>query len=317
MALYSYKSLSKNGKNIKGLIDASSVSDAKVKLNAQGLYLIDISVADSYEQPWYKSIRKGVSLKDKILFTKQLAILLHSGVPLLQSLELLIEQFEGKMRSILVSLKDGVKEGISLADGLSKYPKIFDNIFVQLVKAGEATGKLEVILERLALFLEKKQILQSKINSALRTPIIEMVLIGFVVIGLLTFVVPKIMEIFEGAGSNLPWPTRIVMNISGVIQAHYILLLVSFVGTVGAFWYWKSTASGAKLLDKIKLKLPLIKFFARTNTVVQFSKTLGMLLDGGVSLSEALNIVCNIVTNRVLADELLAARDNIIELRII
>src|SRR3990167_5163993 len=124
--------------------------DAKVKLNAQGLYLIDISIADSYEQPWYKSIGRGISLKDKILFTKQLAILLHSGVPLLQSLELLIEQFEGKMRSILVSLKDGVKEGISLADGLSKYPKIFDNIFVQLVKAGEATGKLEVILERLA-----------------------------------------------------------------------------------------------------------------------------------------------------------------------
>lgn len=315
MALYSYQSLSKEGKKISGFLDASSLQDAKAKLYSRGLYIVSISTAEGDTgRPWYKRLFEGgVSLKDKIMFTKQLAVLLRSGIPLLQTLELLIDQFEGKMRSIIVDLKDGVKEGLSLAEGLKKYPKFFDNIYIQLVRAGEATGKLEVILDRLALFLEKKQALQSKIKSALRYPMIQLSVVILVVIFLLTFVVPRIAQIFIDAGSQLPTPTRIVMAASNFLQHHYILLLILVISLSSAFIYWKASPSGAKTLDKIKLKLPMIKFFSKTNAVVQFSKTLGMLLEGGVNLSEALDIVCNIVTNRVLADQLNEAKDKIIK----
>lgn len=314
MALYSYQSLSKDGKKASGFLDASSLQDAKARLYSKGLYIVSISLADDYSagRSWIKFEGK-VSLKDKILFTKQLSVLLKSGIPLLQALELLIEQFEGKMRSIIVTLKDGVKEGLSLAEGLKKYPKVFDNIFIQLVRAGEATGKLETILDRLAIFLERKQALQKKISSAMRYPLIQLVIVGLVVIFLLTFVVPKITQIFVDAGSKLPWPTQVVLAVSNFFQNHYILLPVLAATFSGGFLYWKSTAAGAKTLDKVKLRLPMIKFFAKTSAVVQFCKTLGMLLEGGVSLSEALDIVCNIVSNRVLADELNEARDKIIK----
>ncbi len=316
MALYSYQSLSKMGKKVSGFLDASSLPDAKTKLSAKGLYVISISATDDYSasKSWLKRLLEGgVTLKDKILFTKQLSVLLGSGIPLLQALELLMEQFEGKMRSIIVTLKDGVKEGLSLADGLKKYPKIFDNIFVQLIRAGEATGKLESILDRLAAFLEKKQALQKKVSGALRYPMIQLVIVSIVVVFLLAFVVPKIAQIFVDAGSRLPFPTRVVLAASNFLQDHYILLPLIIASITSAFLYWKSTLTGAKTLDKIKLRLPMIKFFSKTSAVVQFSKTLGMLLEGGVSLSEALDIVCNIVSNRVLADQLNEARDKIIK----
>ena len=126
-------------------------------------------------------LSKKITIKEKILFTRQLAVLLKSGVPLLQALELLIEQFEGSVRSMLISIKDEVKEGISFADALKKYPKAFDNIYVQLVRAGEASGKLEVILERLTAYIERRQEIRKRIRSALTGPIIQLVVAVVVV----------------------------------------------------------------------------------------------------------------------------------------
>src|SRR5438128_1101157 len=143
MALFSYQAFSKDGKKITGTVDAPSLQAAKEQLSKQGIYPISVSPSSlEAAVPFYKRIfQKKITPKDKILFTKQLAVLLKSGVPLLQALELLIEQFEGNLRSILVRIKDEVKEGASFADALKQYPKIFDNIYVQLVRAGEASGK--------------------------------------------------------------------------------------------------------------------------------------------------------------------------------
>ena len=316
MALYVYQALSKDGKKLKGRVDASSLSSAKEQVARKGLFIVKISLAEEAGAitPWYKRLfEKKVSVKDKILFTKQLAILLKSGVPLLQSLELLIEQFEGKMRSILISLKDGIKEGESLADGLKKYPNVFDNIYIQLVRAGEATGKLEVILERLTVYIERQQEIKKKVKSALRYPMIQMFVVTLVVIFLLTFVIPQIAQTFKQQGGELPTPTKLVLSASDFIRGHYLLLLGIIISIILLFKYWKSTPSGAKTIDKIKLHLPLIKYFAKTSAVVQFSRTLGMLIEGGVNLPEALDIVVNIIDNRVLADQLREARDKIIK----
>ena len=146
------------------------------------------------------------------------------GVPLVQALELLVEQTEGGLRSIVIVLKDGIKEGRSLADGLSKFPETFDSIFIQLVKAGEATGKLESILERLTDFLERREEIRKKVTDALRYPMFQLIIVILVVIGLLTFVVPQIATVFQGQNIALPLPTRVLLAMSNFVLSHYILL---------------------------------------------------------------------------------------------
>ncbi|MCA9770346.1 type II secretion system F family protein [Candidatus Dependentiae bacterium] len=315
MALYRYKAFSKEGKKLSGFIDAPSVAHVKQQLSVQGMYPVSIApAAQEARQAWWKHlVVRGVTSKEKILFTKQLAVLLKSGVPLLQSFELLIDQFEAAMRGILVAVKDDIKEGMALADALKKYPKTFENIYVQLVRAGEATGRLEVILERLVDYLERRQAIQKRISAALSYPIMQLVVALVVVTVLLVYVVPTMKENFASQKKALPAPTEFLISLSNFLVNHYIIITGLLVAIVVGFRYWKTTPSGARRIDEIKLKLPLIKFFARTSAVVQFSQTLGMLTESGVNLSDSLNIVCNIIDNRILTDALNEARDKIIK----
>lgn len=316
MALYYYQALSKEGKRVTGQIDAPTALGAREQIARMGLYptKIESTVTQTSAEPFYRRwFRRGIGLKDKIFFTKQLAVLLKAGVPLLQSLELLIDQTEGSLKNIVIALKDGIKEGRSLADGLSRYPETFDSIYVQLVRAGEATGKLETILERLTEFLERREEIRKKVTAALRYPIIQLVVIVGVVVGLLTFVVPQIATVFQGQNIPLPLPTRMLLAASYFMQNHYLILLIILVVLVALYQFWKSTPTGAYTLDSWKLKLPLIGYFSKTGAVVQFSRTLGMLVAGGVNLAESLNIVVKIVDNKVLTNALEKARENIIK----
>lgn len=315
MALFSYQAFSKDGKKITGTIDAPSLQAAKEQLSKQGIYPIALAPSSVEAAiPWYKKIfQKKITPKDKILFTKQLAVLLKSGVPLLQALELLIEQFEGTMRTVLVRIKDEVKEGASFADALKKYPKIFDNIYVQLVRAGEASGKLETILERLTSYMERRAEIRKRIRSALRGPLIQLIAAVIVVSVMMVFVVPSMAENFAESGKELPLPTRMLLGMSNVFTRYYVVLLILMVVLALGYRYWSSTAAGARTLDKIKLKLPILGYFTRTNAIIQFCYTLGMLLEGGVNLAESLDIVVNIIDNRALADALREARDKIIK----
>lgn len=315
MALYFYRAFSKEGKKVSGYIDASSSARVKEQLTKQNLFPVSISVArNEIKQAWWRRIfSRGISTKEKILFTKQLAILLKSGVPLLQALELLVDQFTGQLRTILISVKDDIKEGSSFADALKKYPRIFSNIYVQLVRAGEASGKLEVILERLTTYLERRETIRKRIRAALAYPIMQLVVAALVVIVLLAYVVPQMAENFSSQKQTLPAPTQFLISLSHFLTSHYIIILVSLIIIILAFRYWRGTPSGARTLDMIKLKLPLVKYFSRIGAVVQFSQTLGILLEGGVNLAESLDIVCNIIDNRILADSLNEARDKIIK----
>lgn len=315
MALYSYEAFSKEGKKVRGTIDASSISSVKEQLTKQGLFPITIFPTSSamHYSIFSRIFRRGVTVKEKILFTKQLAILLKSGVPLLQAIELLTEQFKGQLRTILVNVKDDIKEGIPLADALKKYPRTFETIYIQLVRAGEASGQLETILERLTEYLERREELAKQIRGALQYPLMQLIVAGLVVGILLTFVVPQMTENFIAQGKKLPGPTQFLVNISNFITGHYFILIGSLLIFVSLFMYWRSTPKGAYILDKIKLRLPLIKYLSKTNAVVQFSYTLGMLLEGGVHLSEALDIVVKIIDNRILADALNKARDKIVK----
>lgn len=315
MALYRYNAYAKDGKKMNGTFDAPSVEAARNMLMAQGIYPFTIEPAQATQKiAWYKRMfARSVGLKEKILFTKQLAVLLKSGIPLLQSLELLVDQFEGSLRTMLITIKDDIKEGKSLADGLNKYPKTFDNIYIQLVRAGEASGKLETILERLVEYLERRATLVKKIKKALSYPIMQLGVVALVVVALLTFVIPTIAENFSAQGAKLPLPTRMIMGASDFLRDHYFIFIGAIISLIVAYRAWKATPAGARMIDTIKLKIPIISFFTRMGAVVQFSRTLGMLLESGVNLAESLDIVVKIMDNRILKDALNQARENIIK----
>jgi type II secretory pathway component PulF len=315
MALYLYQAFAKDGKKITGTIDAPTLQSAKEQLSKQGIYPISVTLSSPEASlAWWKRLfSPKITAKEKILFTRQLVVLLKSGVPLLQALELLIEQFEGNLRTMLVNIKDEVKEGISFADALKKYPKVFDNIYVQLVRAGEASGKLEVILERLTAYLERRAQIRKRVRSALTGPIIQLIVAVIVISILLIFVVPSMEENFASSGKELPTTTKILLGISSLFTKYLWIVALALILGIVAYRWWRSTPSGARMIDTIKLKLPIIGYFTRTNAIVQFCYTLGMLLEGGVNLAESLDIVVNIIDNRILADALREARDKIIK----
>lgn len=315
MPLYWYDSFNRKGKRVTGTIDASSMPTAKDILKGQGLMPIRIKEAgiESRGFSFFKLFEGKVDEKTKIIFTKQLAVLLKSGVPLLQAFELLIEQFDKKFKQILINIKDGLKSGDSLASQLGKYPRVFSNVYVQLIKAGEASGKLHMILLRLVEYLEKDAETKKRVKKAMTYPLFMISFSLAVVTALLVFLVPRITDMFMKMGQELPGPTLFLKNLSDFIVGNFLILSITSLCVLLFFTYWKSTPSGQYKLDEIFLKFPLTAYFSRTKAVVQFSKTLGMLLEAGVNLSEALDIVCNIVENKVLVTKLRAARDKIIK----
>jgi type II secretory pathway component PulF len=239
--------------------------------------------------------------------------LLRSAVPLLQALELLTEQFESSFRRMLISIKDGVKAGEPLAKELSKYPKVFSNVYVQLVRAGEATGKLDMILNRLSGYLERSEETKKRIRKALAYPIGMLSFAVLVVVGLLIGLVPQLKDIFEKVGKELPGPTQLLIALSDFVKGNYLILSIGLLTVLILFLYVRSTPQGKYRLDELFLRLPMTSYFSKTKAIVQFSQTLGMLLESGVNLSEALDIVVNIVENKVLTQKLNQARDKIIK----
>ncbi|MEX0848688.1 MAG: type II secretion system F family protein [Candidatus Dependentiae bacterium] len=315
MALYYYQAFSKDGKKITGYVDAGSEVSVKEQLQRKGIFPTKVERSlGGKKKSWYaRFFEKGVSVKEVILFTKQLAVLLKSGVPLLQAFELLSEQFSGRLQTVIVAIKDDLKEGRALADAMSDYPKIFSNIYVQLVRAGEASGKLEMILERLDGFLERREQIRKQVKSAMMMPIIQMVVAVIVVGVMMIFVVPQMAQNFATQNKELPLPTRVIINLSEILQSYWIFLILLGALLVMGYMYWAATKEGRRFIDRAKLKMPLIKYFAKTNAVVQFSSTLGMLIESGVNLAESLDIVVSIINNSVLANALDDARDNIIK----
>ena len=315
MPLFQYEAFNKQGGKTKGVLDAASLQSAREMLRAKGLLPSSLKEASGEQSQFTLAsmFEKKITTKEVVLFTKQLAVLLRSAIPLLQAIELLTDQFEGRFKRVLISIKDGLKSGEPFAKELSRYPKVFSNIYIQLVKAGEASGKLDLILVRLAEYLERSEDIKKRVKKAMSYPIIMLIFAGGIVIGLVTTLVPRMRGMFDKMGKNLPGPTQFLMALSDFLLNHYMVMIVGCVSIITSFLYWKSTPQGKFRFDALLLKIPLTAYFSKTKAVVQFSKTLGMLLESGVNLSEALDIVCNIVENRVLTQKLLLARDKIIK----
>lgn len=317
MAFFWYQAFSKDGKKITGTLEAANQQVVRERLLSQNLYVISVilKTAEDSETNFLGGIfQQNVNLQDKIFFTKQLAILLKSGIALTDALNLMIDQSPGYMRPMVVKMRDELREGSSFAKVLEFYPKSFPPLYVQLVRAGEASGQMEKVLVRLADFLKQQDEFNKSVSDAVRGPLIQLAMVFIVAIGLLTFIVPKIADAFLSMGNKaLPKITEVVLSMSNFLVNHYIILIVILGLIFISFTAWQQSKSGRYIIDKVKLKIPIVKNFTKKVAIVQFSQTLGLLLESGVNIAEALDIVSQIVSNEILVSELQTARDNIIK----
>lgn len=299
MPLYQYKGLDKTGKDAKGEINTESIIAAKAKVKSMGIMLVDIKEKKTKSSSGGSlSLMKKVSIQDLSLMTRQLATLVKAKIQIVEALAALEEQVENDhLRIVLSEIKRDVNEGSSLAKGMSKHPKVFSNVYVNMVEAGEASGTLEIVLLRLADFTEAQLKLKNKISSAMMYPIIMMV-IGFAMINaIFIFVIPKLSQIFTSMKKELPLPTKMVINMSSFMQNYWwaviIFLVLAFFGTRK----YINSPGGEKVWHALQLKLPILGNLVKMINVSRFCSTLATLLNSGVPILTAMNIVKNLVPN--------------------
>lgn len=317
MPLFEYKGLNKQGKNVRGVFDAENMKAARVKLKKDGIFLTDIRDKKKIDPSKKKnrSTRGGVPVKDLALMTRQLATLIKANIPLVDALSAVAEQVENPVLSEAVAdCKNMVNEGSPFYKALSKYPQIFSNIYVSMAEAGEMSGSLDVILLRLAEFTESSAAFRARVSSAMTYPVIMLVVVFMILVGLFTFVIPKMMTIFEQSPElTLPWYTLVIVDISNFFTNYYYIVFALIIGMYFMFWSWRKSPSGAAQWDQIKLKIPVLGPIVRMVAVSRFTRTLATLLNGGVPMLNAMDIVRNVVDNHTVAQAIDEARSNISE----
>ncbi len=318
MPIFEYRGLTKDGKNTKGVIDADNQRAARAKLKKDGIFVVDLkdkkkAVAGSTSRT--RRSKKSVPVKEMSLMTRQLATLIKANIPLVDALTAVADQVENSTLSEAISdCKNMVNEGSPFNKALAKYPHIFNNIYISMAEAGEMSGTLDVILMRLAEFLEAQADLREKVKSAMTYPVIMLVASVGILSFLFVFVIPKMMAVFESFPQlQLPWFSLVVIDISGLLVNYwYIFIGLGILSTV-LFINWKNSSTGRPKWDAIALKIPVLGAVVRMVAVARFTRTLATLLNGGVPMLAAMQIVRNVVDNAVLAKAIDEARSNISE----
>ncbi len=310
MPVFDYQALDAKGKSITGIIDADGAQAARQKIRAMGSY--PVSVKEVTEAAGGKEGGRGVSLgglfnrvtpAQVCLWTRQLATLTGAGFPLVSALTTLVSQSKTQgFTKIVARIKDSIVEGNSFASALSLYPSVFSQIYINMVRAGETSGTLEIVLLRLADIMEKQQELKSRIQTAMAYPII-MTLVGvLVLIILMTYVIPNITTIFEDMNQALPAPTRFLIGASAFIRGYWWLLVILFIAAVVALKMFRKTERGLLMTDRLMLRLPVMGGLMRKSAVARFTRTLASLLENGITMLPSLEIVRNITGNVVIAN---------------
>ncbi|MEX2527514.1 MAG: type II secretion system F family protein [Gemmatimonadota bacterium] len=310
MPTFSYTARPASGGDIQtGELEAASKEEVFSSLHRQKM--IPVSVREK-EKSLSFTIGTGVATRDIVIFTRQFATMINAGLPLVQSLDILAEQTENAaLQKIIKEVLYDVESGNTLADAMEKHPKIFTDLYVNMVAAGEAGGILDTILLRLAGFLEKNDALVRKIKGAMIYPAVIFGVAGMAVLVLLIFVIPTFQTMFAAAGIPLPLPTRIVIGMSAFLQGYWWALIIGGVAGGFLFRYTYSTDGGRLAMDKLMLTLPILGDMQRKAAVARFTRTLGTLVSSGVSILEGLEITAKTAGNRVIHDAVMGSRASI------
>lgn len=319
MPIFEYKGFNEAGKPANGIREAESPKGLRLVLRKEGVFLSEIK-----SEQEKKSAKGDVDVKrlfggrvstDEIaVMTRQLATLVGAGIPLVEALSALVDQVDHeRLKRIISQVKQRVNEGGTLADALSQHQKVFSNLFINMIRAGEHSGALHVVLIRLADFTESQARLRSKVIGTMAYPII-MVVISTGILGILmTVVVPKVAHIFDDMKMVLPLPTRVLIFISDLTQHYWYLMLLGMVASSYGFFRYVHTTKGRAWWDRRALQAPIFGKIVRMLAIARFSRTLSTLLKSGVPLLTSMDIVKAIITNTVLAGVIQESRDAIKE----
>ena len=341
MPNFKYTALDQNGMEKTGIITADSKIAAAEMIRAQGLLLRECEEAAKGAKPTAaKEVKKkgakgkkgdaaksgkaggSVSQKELMVFTRQLATLIDAGLPLLQSLNVLNKQEPNpNLRATIGAIGESVQGGSTFSEALSAYPKMFNRLFVNMVKAGEIGGVLEVVLNRLAEYQEKANKLRGKVTSAMVYPLIIMVIAVGILIFLMLVIVPKFKEMFEGQNMELPALSEFVFNFSDNCMAtdlipfvpNAVIFIALVILGIAGLGVWKRTPKGARAMDNFMLKVPKLGHLTRVNAVARFSRTFGTLVSSGVPILQALMITRDTAGNSVVADAVNKIHDSVRE----
>ncbi len=313
MPVYKYKAIDETGRTVQGIVDAESPKGATDKLKRQGVFLSSLSEVRQGKARSFNPFR-SVKISELAITTRQFSTLISAGLPLEASLTALSEQTEdARLGEILTQVKDRVSEGSSLANALNEHRNVFSDLYINIVRAGEASGTLDIVLLRLADFLEKQAALTSKVKSALIYPIFMFFIGGGVLFFTMTYVIPRIAKIFEDSQKALPVMTLILIRVSGFFSNNILLLLILLPVLFFLAYRFNRTDRGRMFFDRVSLKLPV---FGKINSMVvisRFTRTLGTLLASGIPLLDALKIGEAVLDNQVYSKTLEEVRSNVRE----
>ena len=327
MPAYVYEAVDSRGQRVRAEIEAANEDEAQTKVRGLGYLVTELKLksgrtrgkaATAVAAPGGKkktaTIGSGVRPKVLATFTRQLSTLISAGLPIVRSLRICEELAKpGVLKNNLIDMTEDVEGGLPLSEAMAKHPKTFDKLFVNIVKAGEAGGVLDQMLERLAGFMEKSEKLKKQVISAMIYPIAVIVVAGLILYGIITFIVPKFTQMFLDMGVPLPRLTRILIGLSkGTAKYWYLIIVTPIVLFV---WYRliRSTNTGKRVIDTIKLNIPIFGSIVRKSVLSRFARTLGTLITSGVPLLEALSIVREATGNAVVSDAIGKIHDSVRE----
>lgn len=322
MPAYAYTGLNAKGRQVKGVTTADSVPALKATLKRDGVFLTTVvestaaaaANAASGQEIDLSRLFDRVTPKMVAEMTHLLGTLLHAGVTLPESLRALTDQVESQnFKGVLGEVATRVNEGAALADALAQYPKVFPSLYINMIRAGEASGALETVLFRLAEFMEKQLEIRSKVTSAMFYPILLAFLGVTIITVLMVSIVPKISMMFTDMNAELPWNTKLLIWLSDMITDYWYLIILLIAGAVWLFRRWRASEAGRKTTDRWLLSLPVFGDLVRKVAIARFARTLATLLASGVQLLAALDIVRTLLGNVILEGVVATARDSIRE----
>jgi type IV pilus assembly protein PilC len=307
---FSYKVRDRTGKLVEGQLEAENAQLVVSKLRSMGY--VPIEIEQQGKQTLSRDLKipglsNRIKLKDVAVFSRQFSTMINSGLSMLRSLYILADQTESKALADIVSqVRIDVERGASLSAALAKHPKAFNRLYVSMVRAGEAGGVLDSVLQRLATTIEKQVELRRKVKSAMTYPAVVTCLVLLLVTAMLLFVIPMFQNIYKQLGGTLPVPTQILINISNVVRQWWWVVLLGEIAFVWGFRRWINSEDGRRRWDTIKLRMPIFGGLARKTALARFGRTLSALVRSGVPILESLDIVCETAGNWVVAE---AVRD--------
>jgi len=315
VAAFQYKALDKQGKQVKGVMEADSSRQIRSQLREKSLMPVEVKqVANSKAAQGKASNRQKISASDLALITRQLATLVQSALPIEESLQAVAEQCEDeKIRAVVMAVRSSVVEGYSLADSMSQYPQIFENLYTAMVAAGEKSGHLDTVLNRLADYTEQRQAMRSKLLQAMIYPIMLTVVAVGVISLLLALVVPKVIEQFEHMAQDLPWATKLLIILSDFVRDYGLIVVALIIAAVMLFKHRLKNTEFKLKVHKALLHLKVIGKVARGLNTARFARTLSILNSSSVPLLESMQISAKVLDNEFMKLQVLGAANYVRE----